>query len=906
MSTFEMNQTGGVATSSNNVKNMEYYMTKPNPDPKFSSQFELVMVFKLVLEDGGVYTQTVTCKHIIHALVEAGLEVFTYPSIMDDELYVLISAPFKVLEKFADEIDYNLLLDPIVAKDTMEKGNPAKFIRGVKICQDEVVQNNITEMSPYSFIFGKFDEDIYKDRPLLYHRDDEVYEKLKAIVDENGNQINPVGTHPLNRTHRIKLLYYLIKAPKSKGGCALELRKYLLNNDIEAMYPLHNQKKLDPIRDESMGVFTFPWSQPFDLIRNYFGEKIALYYQFMGHYTLWLIIPAIVGFAVQLLVWGKVSSTNSLGKTLNGYDPQTFQGIYAFLMSMWAVIMLEYWKQKESRVALHWGMTKFEDAEPDRPEYIGKPMKSYIDGSDILYFPPKEAKTRLSQSVLIILAFGGSVCAVVAGIYAIRTTLSAGDTATFASTIASVLNAIQIQIFNYIYARVSVQLNDAENHRTDTLYEDSLITKTFVFQFINSYISFFFLAFVLPFSEKYPAQMQGGSLWQACVTSDDDNITTCLQLPADEQDACTLCQNTFDGYEGQCNATSCMIPLATNVLIILGTALVLNTFLGILLPWMAWKGRKKEETKIEDSDDFIPEEKLTPAEKEYLLMEYDTMTNSIADYADTAIQYGYLTLFVSALPIAPFFTVIINNIKMKLSTYKLTYYYQRPLLIGAQDIGTWQTIYATMSVIAVVTNAGILCFTMNLEMFNNNYTKSIWYFIYFQWALISFQAFLGAYISDKTEDVEVQEERLDFITGKLINFIPDENYEPEEEALKHDLMKQELDKDNARFTMTTSPEEVEGCSITMCAPVVMQPFCADTLGCGAIFNRYKNLVISDIVDKPPLPLLQYPTSTTTGVLITSENIDQICQVQGKVTNSGNYYSNQSLPAMSVNPMNLGK
>jgi hypothetical protein len=36
----------------------------------------------------------------------------------------------------------------------------------------------------------------------------------------------------------------------------------------------------------------------------------------------------------------------------------------------------------------------------------------------------------------------------------------------------------------------------AENHRTDTAYENSLITKIAVFQFINSYISLFYIAFI--------------------------------------------------------------------------------------------------------------------------------------------------------------------------------------------------------------------------------------------------------------------------------------------------------------------------------------------------------------------------------------------------------------------------
>jgi hypothetical protein len=41
-----------------------------------------------------------------------------------------------------------------------------------------------------------------------------------------------------------------------------------------------------------------------------------------------------------------------------------------------------------------------------------------------------------------------------------------------------------------------MSLNQWENHRTDTDYENHLILKTFLFQFVNSYASFFYIAFV--------------------------------------------------------------------------------------------------------------------------------------------------------------------------------------------------------------------------------------------------------------------------------------------------------------------------------------------------------------------------------------------------------------------------
>jgi hypothetical protein len=34
--------------------------------------------------------------------------------------------------------------------------------------------------------------------------------------------------------------------------------------------------------------------------------------------------------------------------------------------------------------------------------------------------------------------------------------------------------------------------------------------------------------------------------------------------------------------------------------------------------------------------------------------------------------------------------------------------------MGAQDIGTWQGIFQIVSIAAVITNAGLICFTMDV------------------------------------------------------------------------------------------------------------------------------------------------------------------------------------------------
>lgn len=63
--------------------------------------------------------------------------------------------------------------------------------------------------------------------------------------------------------------------------------------------------------------------------------------------------------------------------------------------------------------------------------------------------------------------------------------------------VTGVVNAIMINVFNVIYTGIAIKLNDWENHKTDTEYDDSLIIKNFSFQFINNYGPFYLVSITL-------------------------------------------------------------------------------------------------------------------------------------------------------------------------------------------------------------------------------------------------------------------------------------------------------------------------------------------------------------------------------------------------------------------------
>mmetsp|Transcript_2033 Transcript_2033/g.4753 ORF Transcript_2033/g.4753 Transcript_2033/m.4753 type:complete len:503 (+) Transcript_2033:1-1509(+) len=402
--------------------------------------------------------------------------------------------------------------------------------------------------------------------------------------------------------------------------------------------------------------------------------------------------------------------------------------------------MLEYWKRQEATTAMLWGMTSFEKLEQDRPEFFGEVVRSHINGAEIVYFPDGKADVLQAFSRSVVSTFILGVCAVCAGIYWMRFVLQQdSDTNAYASTIASILNAVQIQVFNLLYQKIVISLTDNENHRTDTLYEDSMIVKLFAFQFVNSYTSFFFLGFIATYLTKPDG-------------APEDSV-------------------------GQCGASNCMQPMAVNLAIIFGTRLLLNNFLDIFLPYLSWTSKYKKET-----DGVAEDVVLTPAERDYLLVEYKNMLENISAYADTAIQFGYCMLFISALPLAATLSLFNNMVRMKFYTYKLFRFYQRPTPNGAQDIGTWMAIFQFLGSAAVVTNGALICFTMDLLWDKYTLSGRMWVFIGFQWTLLGLQFLSAEIIEDVPTEVTIQTERNEFMNLKVVEKVADEDYGAEAEV----------------------------------------------------------------------------------------------------------------------------
>lgn len=84
----------------------------------------------------------------------------------------------------------------------------------------------------------------------------------------------------------------------------------------------------------------------------------------------------------------------------------------------------------------------------------------------------------------------------------------------------------------------------------------------------------------------------------------------------------------------------------------------------------------------------------------------------------TVLQYGFVTLFVAAFPLAPLFALLNNIAEIRLDAYKMIKEARRPLAERVEDIGAWYGILRGVTYVAVVSN---VCIYIRNNKSSDNY-----------------------------------------------------------------------------------------------------------------------------------------------------------------------------------------
>uniref|UniRef100_A0A6Q2YED0 Anoctamin n=1 Tax=Esox lucius TaxID=8010 RepID=A0A6Q2YED0_ESOLU len=455
------------------------------------------------------------------------------------------------------------------------------------------------------------------------------------------------------------------------------------------------------LHDEWARYGAFYKYQPVDLIRKYFGEKIGLYFAWLGLYTQLLIPASIVGVFVfcygcntvdtnipsqemcdehqnftmcplcdRACDYWQLSSECGTARTSHLFDnPATV--FFAIFMSVWVAMFLEQWKRRQITLNHSWDLTGLEDEETGEVKLTWRDrLPGYlINISSILFM----------FGLTFSLVFGMIVYRIVLStVMAMSPDPQTKSNVRVTVTATAVtINLVVILILDEIYGAVAVWLTELEIPRTERDFEERLILKAFLLKFVNAYAPIFYVAF---FKGRF-AGRPGDYVY------------------------------VFNDYRmEECAPGGCLIELCIQLSIIMvGKQLIQNNMFEIGIPKL-----KKLIRAFKDKGISLEEREgqLTRHPQQwnldYTLVPFDGLT---PEYMEMIIQFGFVSLFVASFPLAPLFALINNVIEIRLDAKKFVTELRRPDSVRTKDIGIWYNILSGMGKFSVIINAFVISFT---------------------------------------------------------------------------------------------------------------------------------------------------------------------------------------------------
>ncbi|KAL4232704.1 Anoctamin-4 [Mactra antiquata] len=526
--------------------------------------------------------------------------------------------------------------------------------------------------------------------------------------------------------------FYEDPDPENPNKRRFGIKKLLANGSYSAAYPLHDGKYQSEHSILARGKMNDRhllyelWArpknwykyQPLDKIRSYFGEKIGIYFTWLGFYTSMLVPASIVGLVAFIygivtmmddVLGNEICDVNKAGNLTMcplcdgrcsywrleescSYSRGTYlfdnpaTVAFACFMALWASFFHDFWKRKQNEIEYDWDTADFEQEEETvRPEYenrVRRKRENPINKKLEPYVPVWSKCFRYCTTVSVLLFFMAIVLIAVIGVIiyriAIAAVLSASDmdivkgrAGLVASATAACINLVIIVILNFIYQRIALGLTELEQHRTESEWEDAFTFKMFLFQFVNFYASIIYIAFLKGRTVGRPGAYD---------------------------------RTLFDFRQEECDPAGCLIELCIQLGIIMVGKQAFANFKELILPKLMVWFKSRDVNKDKDSKVY------THWERDYNLADQPKL-GLFDEYLEMVIQYGFVTIFVAAFPLAPLCALGNNIIEIRLDAYKFVTQWKRPLAARAQDIGIWFGILQGISAIAVISNAAIIAFT---------------------------------------------------------------------------------------------------------------------------------------------------------------------------------------------------
>ncbi|OXB74391.1 UNVERIFIED_CONTAM: hypothetical protein H355_002456 [Colinus virginianus] len=576
---------------------------------------------------------------------------------------------------------------------------------------DELSKKGFT-IKPFSSTHQKIE-----DKKLFYgvRAPKHFFRKYQWLLRNPDSRLQDLSAQQdVSVTTRIRLVNFILHNTVTPD--LEKLRDLMKKNVFEAAFPLHE-------KEEAREFLNMNWArwrdifcqQPIERIRSYFGEKVALYFAWLGWYTYLLGFAATAGLVVFVAGFSIFSSSQVSKEICEANDtimcPLCDQKcpfwlladtcmyarithmidnegtvLFAMFMAIWATVFLELWKRQRAKVVNSWELYGWDEDE----EELAMELINNLQHEPRRYRHSYWRSTIVLLLVLLmIVVLIGIAHALV--IYRVVTTalFSQSDSEFFreqANLVAvitgAVLHYITIVVMTKINRRVALFLCDLEKPRTFSQRENNFTIKIFIFQFLTNFSSLIYIAFFLGRINGRPGNyVRIAGKWRL----------------------------------EECHPSGCITDLFIQMAIIMMLKQTISNVVEYLVPWLAHKIRKRQKHSKKKNLVLGEEEEVEDPCKKQWLSNYQLNEVNIFslfdEFLEMVIQYSFTTIFVAAFPLAPLLAFFNNLFEIRLDAIKMMRLRRRMVPRKANDIGIWLQVLEAIGILAVIGNGLVIAIT---------------------------------------------------------------------------------------------------------------------------------------------------------------------------------------------------
>ncbi|XP_076121459.1 anoctamin-1-like isoform X2 [Alosa pseudoharengus] len=562
---------------------------------------------------------------------------------------------------------------------------------------------------------------------------------------------------------RSSIVFEVLKRTKcTKAKYSMGITSLLGSGVYMAAYPLHdgdidgenvepNDRKL--LYEEWASYSVFYKYQPIGLVRKYFGEKIGLYFAWLGVYTQMLIPASLVGVIVflygcvtvdddipsmeicddreniimcpmcdRVCSYWNLSTACSTARASHLFDnPATV--FFSIFMALWAAMFMEHWKRRQMRLNYEWDLTGYEDEEEalkdhPRAEYESRVMqkskkrelKSQKKPSEIRAEPRNKWKQTV-QTAMAGLKLSEKEKLTCRDRFPAYMTNIVMMLLMIGVTFAIVFGVILYRISTKAALHMSSNPTTRSNVRLTVKATAAIINLVVILILDEVYgaVARWLTVLEVPKTDK---SFEERLIFKTFILKFVNAFTPIIYIAFFRGRLVGRPGSyvyVFESYRmEECDHGGCLMELCIQLSItMLGKQLIQNNLFEIGVPKLK-KLIRYIKSKRGSFQEEEREKKLQRYETDHFL---DPFAGLTPEYMEMIIQFGFVTLFVASFPLAPLFALLNNIIEIRLDAKKFVAELRRPVAARAKDIGIWYNLLRGVAKVAVIVNAFVISFT---------------------------------------------------------------------------------------------------------------------------------------------------------------------------------------------------